>query len=74
MRASPAIGPDWQRQLAFAVAAHDVIVSSDRMFGRVSPEYDAARQAVVDVIDAALAQGVSEETVDAALARLRRDG
>lgn len=48
-----------------------MIAAGDRLLGRVSPEYESARQAVVDVIDAALAAGVSEEAIDAVLAELR---
>lgn len=64
----------WERNLAFAVAVHDVIVAGDRLLGRVSPAHERARKAVVDVIDAALADGVSERSIDAALARLRAGG
>jgi hypothetical protein len=67
---SPA-GLGWRERLAFRVAAHDVIVSGDRLLGRVSPEAEAARLAVVEVIDEALAAGVPRPVIDVALAGLR---
>ena len=45
----------WQRRLAVTVAAHDLIVSGDKLLGRISPEYEPARQAVADIIDDAIA-------------------
>lgn len=61
----------WRERLAFRVAAHDVIVSGDRLLGRVSPEAEAARLAVVEVIDEALAAGVPQPVVDVVLAGFR---
>lgn len=63
----------WERELGCVVAVHDVIVAGDRLLGRVSAQYEPARLAVVDVIDRALAAGVPEQTIDAALQRLRAD-
>ncbi len=39
----------------------------------VSPHHEPARLAVVDVIDRALEAGVPEQTIDAALERLRAE-
>lgn len=63
--------PQWEHTLAFRVHAHDLIVAGDRLLGRVSAQHEPARLAVVEAIDAALAAGVTEADVDAALARLR---
>lgn len=62
--------PAWERTLAWRIATHDVIVAGDRMLGTVSPGHEPARLAVVDAIDAALAAGVPESVIDAALARI----
>jgi uncharacterized Ntn-hydrolase superfamily protein len=51
-------GVSWRERLAFRVATHDVIVSGDRLLGRVAAEAETARLAVVEVIDEALAAGV----------------
>lgn len=64
-------GMSWRERLAFRVAAHDVIVSGDRLLGRVSPEAEAARLAVVEVIDEALAAGVPQPVIDVVLVGLR---
>ncbi len=63
----------WQRRLALTVAVHDLIVSGDKLLGRISPEYEPARQAVADIIDETIANGVAVETIDAELARLRTE-
>lgn len=64
-------GVSWRERLAFRVATHDVIVRGDRLLGRVSPEAEAARLAVVEVIDEALAAGVQQPVIDVVLAGLR---
>ncbi len=68
-----ALEPAWARGLAHAVAVHDLIVAGDRMLGRVSPQHAEAREAVAVAIDAALADGVPEATIDAAIAAARAD-
>ena len=64
----------WRDLLAFRVAVHDTIVAGDRLLGR-SPgaDYERAREAVVEVIDQALAAGVSEVDVNMALVAYRAD-
>lgn len=64
---------DWRERLAFFVAVHDVVVAGDRVLGGVSAASEESRLDVVDVIDAALAQGVSETEVDAELDLIRSE-
>jgi len=68
-----ALEPAWARGLAHAVAVHDLIVAGDRMLGRVSPQHAEAREAVAVAIDAALADGMPEAAIDAAIAAARAD-
>lgn len=61
-------GMSWERDLAAALAAFDLVAAGHRL---VADPFavERARQGVEDAIDRAIAAGVPEADVDAALSR-----
>jgi hypothetical protein len=63
--------PDWRRQLALRIAAHDLALAAQRALGGHDDRIDTARQAVADILDRARAANASERELDAFIATLR---
>jgi hypothetical protein len=63
--------PDWRRQLALRIAAHDGALAAHRALGGQEDRIEHARRTVADVLDGARAADASEEEIDAFIAQLR---
>ena len=63
--------PDWRRQLALRIAAHDSALAAHRALGGQEDRIEQARQAVADVLDRAGAADATDEEIDAFIGQLR---
>lgn len=63
--------PDWRRQLALRIAAHDSALAAHRALGGQNDRIERTRQAVADVLDGADAANVSQDEIDSFIHQLR---
>lgn len=63
--------PDWRRRLGLRIAAHDLAIAAQQVFGDQDERIDLARRAVADVLEGARAADASEQELDAFIAQLR---
>jgi hypothetical protein len=63
--------PDWRRQLALRIAAHDGALSAHRALGGQEERIDQARLAVAEVLDGAGGADANDEEIDAFIHQLR---
>jgi len=62
--------PRWERRLAQAVALWDLTAGAHKMVGGQADRLEAARVAIVELLDEATSAGVSEAEQDEVLASL----
>lgn len=63
--------PDWRRQLALRIAAHDTALAAHRALGDQAAHIEHTRQAVADGLDGARAAGATEQQLDTYIRQLR---